>query len=162
MITLGKIVCTFNNYLTYICTAMLFLFDYETCKGSLDHDHLDSADLDLHGDLDLGLTLMALRTLTRLVRMVMRSLLKRTISCTSTVFMLWVYDVGYLRSADSVSKSFGSLLMMSDATSSMTSSLDFPPAAAAFACQNATFVVSNRVRSPQAYPCVNYLHVTPI
>lgn len=71
-------------------------------------------------------TLMAFRTLLRLVRIVLRRRLNRTISCTSTVFMLCLYDVGYFRSATSVLKSPGSLARMSAATSSTTSSLDFP------------------------------------
>ena len=55
--------------------------------------------------------------------------------------MLWVYDVGYLRSANSVSKSFGSFEMISAATSSTISSLDLAPAELDFACQDATNIV---------------------
>jgi len=65
--------------------------------------------------------------LDKLVLTVASSLLKRTISWTRTVFMLWLYDVGYLRRAASVSYRLGSLDNMSAATSSTTSSVDFPP-----------------------------------
>lgn len=81
------------------------------------------------------LTLIAFLMLMRLALTVMSSRLKRTISCTRTVFMLCLYDVGYFRSAASVSKLLGSLDKMSAATSSTTSSVDLPPFAEALACK---------------------------
>lgn len=67
--------------------------------------------------------------------MVCNNLLNRPISWTSTVFMLWVYVVGYLLIAASTSKLWGSLPKMSPATSSMTSSEDFAPASAERDCK---------------------------
>lgn len=55
------------------------------------------------------------------------SLLNLPISCTSTVFILCLYDVGYFLSAASVSNALGNLLRISAATSSTTSSEDLPP-----------------------------------
>jgi len=83
----------------------------------------------------IQLTLTAFRTLLRLIRIVLRRWLKRTISCTSTVFMLSLYDVGYFRSAASVSKALGSFARMSLATSSTTSSVDLPLLDGVLTCQ---------------------------
>jgi len=76
--------------------------------------------------IDTQQTLIAFRTLLRLVLIVLSRRLNRTISCTSTVFVLCLYDVGYFRSAASVLKSDGSLARMSRETSSTTSSVDLP------------------------------------
>ena len=71
--------------------------------------------------------------LIKLLLMTESKRLNLTISCTSTVFMLCLYDVGNLRRAESVSKLGGSLPTMSAATSSTMSSVDLPPAAEALA-----------------------------
>lgn len=73
--------------------------------------------------------------LIKLLLMTDRRRLNLTISCTSTVFMLCLYDVGYLRRAASVSKFGGSLPTISAATSSTMSSVDLPPPAEALACE---------------------------
>lgn len=72
-------------------------------------------------------TLMAFLMFCRLDRTMLSRRLNRTISCTSTVFMLCLYEVGYFLRAASVSKFGGILDRMSCATSSTTSSVDFPP-----------------------------------
>jgi len=72
-------------------------------------------------------TFIAFLMLDKLVLTVASSLLKRVISWTRTVFMLWLYDVGYLRRAASMSYRLESLDNMSAATSSTISSVDFPP-----------------------------------
>lgn len=65
--------------------------------------------------------------LIRLLLMIISSRLNLTISCTNTVFILCLYDVGYFLRAASVSKFGGSLLTISAATSPTTSSVDLPP-----------------------------------
>lgn len=77
--------------------------------------------------------------------MVCNNLLNRPISWTSTVFMLWVYVVGYLLIAASTSKLWGSLPKMSPATSSTTSSEDFAPASAERDCREC----KRKTRTPQ-------------
>ena len=103
---------------------------------------------------------MAFRMLMREERTTLVSRLNRTISCTSTVFMLCVncvcvyvkcvlydiadslkrltcvYVVGYFLRASSVSKLLGSLLTMSVATSSRISSFDLPPPDVVRACMH--------------------------
>ena len=83
-------------------------------------------------------TLIAFLMLIKLLLMTASSRLNLVISCTSTVFILCLYDVGYLRRAASVSKFGGSLPTMSAATSSTMSSVDLPPAAEALACGGKT------------------------
>ena len=79
-------------------------------------------------------TLMALRTLERLLLMVISNRLNLPISCTRPVFILWLYEVGYFLSAASVSKLPGNFDRMSAATSSTTSSVDLPPPEDPLAC----------------------------
>ncbi|KAH3750150.1 hypothetical protein DPMN_184668 [Dreissena polymorpha] len=67
--------------------------------------------------------------------------LKRTISCTSTVFMFCLYEVGNRRSAAPVSKCGGRLLIMSAATSSTMSSVERPPPDEALAWRWAESIV---------------------
>ena len=91
---------------------------------------------------------------SRLDLMTQYSLLNLPISCTSTVFILCLYDVGYFLSAVSVSNAGGSLLNTSAATSFTTSSDDLPPPDDALACN---IIQYNDLSKLSAYTSSLYL-----
>ena len=71
---------------------------------------------------------MAFWMLIKLDLITDNKLLNLTISCTKTVFIDWLYSVGYRLKADSVSKFLGNLPKMSAATVLISSSGDdWPP-----------------------------------